>query len=135
MRETLRLAPSAPFRSATPLEDTTLADGKYAVEADTTIVCGIYMIHRDRKLWGDDVGRLRSILEFLELNCCVRPSNSAPSACLTASSRLFPYARSLRKGAITVADVLIQPNAWQPFGYGMRGCIVREACVSQFYPH
>ena len=55
MRETLRLAPSAPFRSATPLEDTTLSDGKYAIKAETTIVCGVYMVHRDRKIWGDDV--------------------------------------------------------------------------------
>lgn len=55
MRETLRLAPSAPMRAATPLEDTTLADGKYAVTKDETIVCGIYMVHRDRTIWGEDV--------------------------------------------------------------------------------
>ena len=58
MRETLRLAPSAPVRAVTPLEDTTLGGGKYAVEKDVSITCGIYMIHRDPKVWGEDVSQV-----------------------------------------------------------------------------
>ena len=55
MRETLRLAPPAPLRAATSLEDTTLK-GKYPVQSDTTkIWCNVYEVHRDAKVWGPDV--------------------------------------------------------------------------------
>ena len=44
------------MRAATPLEDTTLDGGKYAVEKDSTkILCNIYQIHRDPAVWGADV--------------------------------------------------------------------------------
>ena len=70
MRETLRLAPSGPFRFATPLENTTLAGGKYAVRAGDTIMCGVYQVHRDPKVWGDDVrsiyaGAVSSLMSFV----------------------------------------------------------------------
>ncbi|KAJ3555497.1 hypothetical protein NM688_g2547 [Phlebia brevispora] len=58
MRETLRLSPTAPLRAVTPYEDTVLA-GKYPVEKDTTVVCGIYMAHRHPKVWGDDAEEFR----------------------------------------------------------------------------
>ena len=64
MREALRLAPTAPLRNATSLEDTTLAGGKYAVEAGNVITCGIYMIHRDPKVWGDDVNLFSPLLSM-----------------------------------------------------------------------
>lgn len=56
MRETLRLAPSAPMRSVASLEDTTLKDGKYAIKKGQTVLMNMYMIHRDTKVWGEDVG-------------------------------------------------------------------------------
>lgn len=58
MREALRLGPSAPGRSVTALEDTTLLDGKYAIPKDVEIRCNIFSIHRDRTVWGDDVSFL-----------------------------------------------------------------------------
>ncbi len=54
MREALRLAPTAPLRSIAALEDTIIG-GEYAVEADATITCGIFMCHRDPNVWGEDV--------------------------------------------------------------------------------
>lgn len=55
MRECLRLGPTAPGRSVTALEDTTLSSGKYAIPKDIEIRCNIFSIHRDREIWGDDV--------------------------------------------------------------------------------
>lgn len=59
MREALRLGPPAPMRSVAPFEDTTLLGGKYAVPKDTVMFCGIYMIHRDPKVWGEDAEEFR----------------------------------------------------------------------------
>ncbi|PSR72168.1 hypothetical protein PHLCEN_2v11960 [Hermanssonia centrifuga] len=88
LRETLRLAPTAPLRSITPLEDT-IVGGKYAVAKDTTITCEIFMAHRDPKVWGEDADEFR------------------PERMLDGKFEAMPN------------------NAWQPFGYGMRGCIGR----------
>ena len=54
MRETLRLSPTAPNRTVTPLEDTTLK-GKYPVSKGDLIFMNVYTMHRDPKIWGDDV--------------------------------------------------------------------------------
>ena len=70
MRETLRLAPSAPVRSVTPLEDSILGGGKYVVEKDIPITCGIYMIHRDPKVWGEDVSRPSTNVVRMTYICC-----------------------------------------------------------------
>ena len=58
MRETLRLYPSAPQRMVAPLEDTVIG-GKYAVEKGVTIVISSYTMHRDPKIWGEDVRGFR----------------------------------------------------------------------------
>ena len=54
MRESLRLGPPPPLRRVAPTEDTVIG-GKYKVEKDVAINCSIYNIHRDPKVWGDDV--------------------------------------------------------------------------------
>ena len=54
MRETLRLSPTAPNRTVTPLEDTTLK-GKFPVKKGDRIFMNSYTMHRDPKVWGDDV--------------------------------------------------------------------------------
>ncbi|KAJ7035907.1 fatty acid hydroxylase [Mycena alexandri] len=54
MRETLRLAATAPLRSTCPLEDTTIGGGKYAVKKGDTIVIQAWDMHRDPAVWGDD---------------------------------------------------------------------------------
>ncbi|KAI0690214.1 cytochrome P450 [Cytidiella melzeri] len=90
MRETLRLAPPAPLRAVTPLEDTTLDDGKWAVEKDPSkIWCNIFAIQRDPAVWGPDAEEFK------------------PERMLDGKFEAAP------------------PDAWQPFGYGMRGCIGR----------
>ena len=55
MREALRLAPPAPFRGVTPLEDTLLKDGTYSVTKDQAILINVYACQRDPKVWGEDV--------------------------------------------------------------------------------
>ncbi|KAI0075350.1 bifunctional P-450/NADPH-P450 reductase [Panus rudis PR-1116 ss-1] len=89
LRETLRLAPTAPARTVAPLEDTTLKGGKYFVQKDQAITLNIYMIHRDPAVWGDDAEEFR------------------PERMLDGKFEALP------------------PNAWQPFGFGMRACIGR----------
>ncbi|EKM50238.1 uncharacterized protein PHACADRAFT_153718 [Phanerochaete carnosa HHB-10118-sp] len=88
MRESLRLGPPAPMRGTAPSEDTLLG-GKYAVKKDDNIYCGIYMIHRDPKVWGEDAEEFR------------------PERMLDGKFEALPA------------------EAWQPFGFGMRGCIGR----------
>lgn len=58
MRETLRLAPTAAMRSVAALEDTTLGNGMYAIQKDQIVALNIYMVHRDPKIWGEDVSYL-----------------------------------------------------------------------------
>ncbi|KAG7093355.1 hypothetical protein E1B28_007036 [Marasmius oreades] len=89
MRETLRLSPTAPMRAVTPLEDTTLLNGKYAVKAGQPISVNSWMLHRDPAVWGDDANDFR------------------PERMLDGKFETLP------------------PNSWQPFGFGMRGCIGR----------
>ncbi|KAF9263923.1 bifunctional P-450/NADPH-P450 reductase [Marasmius fiardii PR-910] len=89
MRESLRLSPTAPMRSVTALEDTTLLNGKYAVEAGTPLTINTWQMHRDPAVWGDDANEFR------------------PERMLNGKFEALP------------------PNSWQPFGFGMRGCIGR----------
>ncbi|KAI0085847.1 cytochrome P450 [Irpex rosettiformis] len=90
LRETLRLSSPVPMRAATPLEDTTLDGGKYAVEKDSTkIWCNVYQIHRDPAIWGPDAEEFK------------------PERMLDGKFEALP------------------PDSWQPFGFGMRGCIGR----------
>ncbi|KAF7351739.1 Fatty acid hydroxylase [Mycena sanguinolenta] len=89
MRETLRLAATAPMRSAQPLEDTTIGGGKYTIKKETTIVIQAWELHRDPAIWGDDADEFR------------------PERMLDGKFEALP------------------PNAWQPFGFGARGCIGR----------
>ncbi|KAI0075367.1 bifunctional P-450/NADPH-P450 reductase [Panus rudis PR-1116 ss-1] len=89
LRETLRLSPTAPLRTAAPLEDTTLLNGKYFVPKGHSMSLNIYMIHRDPRIWGDDAEEFR------------------PERMLDGKFEAMP------------------PNAWQPFGFGMRACIGR----------
>ncbi|KAJ7146594.1 fatty acid hydroxylase [Mycena epipterygia] len=59
MRETLRLAATAPMRTAAALEDTTIGGGKYAVKKGTAIAIQAWEMHRDPAVWGDDAEEFR----------------------------------------------------------------------------
>ncbi|KAJ7882007.1 cytochrome P450 [Mycena olivaceomarginata] len=96
MRETLRLYPTAPGRVASPLQDTTLDGGKFAVKKGDSILILVGPMQRDPSVWGKDAEQFRPerMLDFEAL----------------------------------------PPNAWQPFGFGARGCIGRafawqEVCL------
>ena len=54
MREGLRLGPTAPGRTVGAAEDTVIG-GKYAVEKGTPVFISTYTMHRDPKVWGEDV--------------------------------------------------------------------------------
>lgn len=64
MREALRLAPTAPLRSTSPYEETVIGNGKYVLEKDARVLCGIYMIQRDPRVWGEDVCIITLTLAF-----------------------------------------------------------------------
>lgn len=55
MRETLRLYPTAPGRVASPLQDTTLDGGKFAVKKGDSILILVGPMQRDPSVWGKDV--------------------------------------------------------------------------------
>ncbi|KAF5387254.1 hypothetical protein D9757_006892 [Collybiopsis confluens] len=99
IRETLRLAPTAPMRVVTPIEDTHLANGKYFVKAGTYLVINTWVYQKDVKVWGEDAHEFR------------------PERMLDGKFEALP------------------PQSWQPFGFGMRGCIGRpfawqEVCLA-----
>ncbi|KAF7916449.1 uncharacterized protein EAE97_012109 [Botrytis byssoidea] len=93
LRETLRLTPTAPAFTVTPLPDPTgspiILGGKYEVKPGQPILALIPAIHRDPTVYGDDV------------------SSFKPERMLDEPFKNLP------------------PNAWKPFGNGMRGCIGR----------
>ncbi|KAJ2999754.1 hypothetical protein NUW54_g6890 [Trametes sanguinea] len=53
MRETLRMAPTAPARTVAPFEDTVIG-GKYFIAKGESIIVNTYDCQRDRKVWGED---------------------------------------------------------------------------------
>ncbi|KAI0354818.1 cytochrome P450 [Trametes cingulata] len=59
MRETLRLSPTAPARTVSPFEDTTIG-GKYFIKKGESIIVNTYDCQRDPKVWGIDVSTLSS---------------------------------------------------------------------------
>ncbi len=72
MRESLRLGPTAPSRTVAPIEDTTLGGGKYFVKAGSSIVIQAFLMHRDPKVWGEDVSNETSVFVFgLSLTHCL----------------------------------------------------------------
>lgn len=92
MRETLRLAATAPMRSTTPIADTTLGGGKYAVKKGTAIVIQTWELHRDPAVWGDDVrsssfSNSRSFVMLMGNLYRYRPTSSGLSGCWTGSLR------------------------------------------------
>ncbi|KAH9937812.1 fatty acid hydroxylase [Epithele typhae] len=92
MREAMRLGPTAPARSVTPIHDDAVVtgnNGQYLLHKDEPCILVTFNVHRDPKVWGDDV------LEF------------KPERMLDGKFEALP------------------PNAWQPFGFGLRGCIGR----------
>ncbi|KAJ7622599.1 fatty acid hydroxylase [Mycena polygramma] len=59
MRETLRLAATAPIRQTSPLADTTIGGGKYALKKDSAILIHVWELHRDPAIWGEDAEDFR----------------------------------------------------------------------------
>ena len=88
MREALRLRPPASTRSVSPVEPTTIGNGKYAVTPQDTILINAVQVHCDPEVWGDDV----CAFCFLFLVCVdsdgrARRISSNLNECWTGSSR------------------------------------------------
>jgi cytochrome P450/NADPH-cytochrome P450 reductase len=92
--ETLRLWPTAPMFTRTPLQDTVVGD-RYAFPKDAGLSVLVPLLHRDRSVWGDDAE------EF-------NPDNFRPE-------RL----------------AALPPNAYRPFGTGLRACIGRQFALQE----
>jgi len=60
MRETLRLAPTAPARTVTPVEDVVLG-GKFFIKAGTSVMIQSWMSQRDPAVWGEDVSDFKRL--------------------------------------------------------------------------
>ena len=58
LMESLRIWPTAPAFGLKPYEDTVIG-GKYQVYKHSTVMVLIPMLHRDTKVWGDDVEQFR----------------------------------------------------------------------------
>ena len=87
--ESLRMWPTAPMFTCTPLQDTVVG-GRYAFPEGTALSILVPMLHRDRSVWGSDAE------EF-------NPDRFRPER-----FRALP------------------PNAYRPFGTGLRACIGRQ---------
>jgi len=92
--ETLRLWPTAPMFTRTPLEDTVVG-GRYAFPKDTGLSVLVPMLHRDRNVWGADAEE-------------------------------FDPDRFRAERFKSVS-----PNAYRPFGTGMRACIGRQFALQE----
>jgi cytochrome P450/NADPH-cytochrome P450 reductase len=64
IREAMRLYPPVAGRLVVPLEDTTVAGGKYALKKDTWMIVQTMSAQRDSKCWGDDVSEHLTLLVF-----------------------------------------------------------------------
>ena len=83
LMETLRIWPTAPAFALRPLQDTVIA-GNYAVGKRDTLMVLVPVLHRDPKVWGDDVEAFR-------------PERFAPEA--PRSCRRTPGSRSATASA------------------------------------
>jgi cytochrome P450/NADPH-cytochrome P450 reductase len=86
LNEALRLYPTAPAFTVTPLEDTTLA-GVYPLKAGQPILILIGGLHRDEKAWGDnpelfDPDRFAPEVAALRLPNAFKPFGNGQRACI-----------------------------------------------------
>ncbi|MFT5691604.1 MAG: cytochrome P450/NADPH-cytochrome P450 reductase [Oceanicoccus sp.] len=86
LNEALRLYPTAPAFTVTPLEDTTLA-GEYPLKAGQPILILIGGLHRDEKAWGDnpelfDPDRFSPEIAAERLPNAFKPFGNGQRACI-----------------------------------------------------
>ena len=123
MRETLRLSPTIPARNTSPLEDTEIIGGdgdpsnpankKYAIKKNAPMVVHAHMTQIDPRCWGEDAQLFR------------------PERMLDGKFEAAPvsYCAFLLTSWLTY----FEPHAWQPFGFGIRACIVSCSLYALIY--
>lgn len=133
MHETLRLAPPASQRAIAAYEDTVIKGGKYFIPKTATVAVNVFEMHRDPKVWGEDVSIISLVhsLALADLITTFQGEDFRPERMLDGKFEALPV-RIVLFSLLEIDDILTkshfltsQPNAWQPFGFGMRGCIVR----------
>lgn len=128
MRETLRLTPPTSLRSVTPLEDTTLSDGKYYVKTGTTVLVLVWILHRDPLIWGDDVCWVISGYNKLVDDKLSRLRNSSQNECSEENSKPCRSVVLTLTSCLALILDLQQPNAWQPVRSSLHKLTVSESC-------
>jgi cytochrome P450/NADPH-cytochrome P450 reductase len=101
LKETLRLWPTAPGFFLHPLEDTVIG-GKYSVKKDNLLIVNNSALHRDTKVWREDVEDFKPerFENFEKLpNNCYKPFGNGQRACIGR-----PFA--LQEATIALAMIL-----------------------------
>lgn len=86
LKEALRLHPIAPMYTVAALEDTTIG-GRYKIKKEETVTVLIGWLHRDKKVWGEDVEAFRPERFAVENAAqlpenCFKPFGSGKRACI-----------------------------------------------------
>jgi cytochrome P450/NADPH-cytochrome P450 reductase len=59
LKEALRLQPTAPAWTVSPLKDEIICQGRYALKKGMPVGVILHSLHRDPAVWGDDVEHFR----------------------------------------------------------------------------
>lgn len=78
LKESLRLQPTAPAFTVSPVKDTRLLAGKYRIGAGERLTILIPSLHRDPKVWGPDPEEFRPERMAPELWAKLRPNSWKP---------------------------------------------------------
>ena len=112
------------MRTIEALEDTTLGSGKYAVKKGEAVTILEAVMMRDPAVWGADVGGNINLYEFIADECYFAGRRVQARTYVGRQLREAACTFSLKPLCVILSHIFLQPNAWQPFGNGMRACIV-----------
>jgi cytochrome P450/NADPH-cytochrome P450 reductase len=110
------MTPTIPIRSTTPKEDTTLANGRYAVKAGTNILIIHQTAQTDPAAWGEDVSV--SVYQQLATNrgYIYQAEEFKPERMMDGKFEKLPVRSHLSIIHKWLLISILKPNAWQPFG-------------------
>ena len=112
LKESLRLYPTAPAIFRTPIEDTTIGN-RYKVPKDKTVWLSLFVLHRDKKIWGPNPEKFDPDRFSLENKSSIpahayRPFGTGPRSCIgqsfTITEATLLIALILRQFTISVSS-------------------------------
>ncbi|KAL0481598.1 bifunctional P-450/NADPH-P450 reductase [Acrasis kona] len=152
LKETLRLWPTAPAFAVKPDKDE-LVGSKYKIEKDEVTIVLIPLVHRDKKVWGEDAEEFKpermSAEKFAALpKHAWKPFGNGSRSCI---GRGFAWQESLMVLAKVLQKFNIQPHdssyelniketlTWKPEGFFMkvspRNVLVQETSTKTSPPN